>query len=100
MEEAAKAMRGKKFVMLSVSIDAEGEKAVRTFLEKTVRLEKPSFQILLDPEGKVSKQYGTFKVPETYVIDSAGRIRDKAEGIRDWSDSLFLHYFQLLARSN
>jgi peroxiredoxin len=84
--------------MLSVSIDSEGRKVIDPFFQKALKGRTPTFAVLLDPDGGVSKRYGTFKVPETYIIDRTGRILDKAMGIRDWSDSLLVHYFTLLLR--
>ena len=81
-------------VVLAVSIDSEGKKEIEKFFGKDL----PPFPVLLDPERKVAQQYGTFKVPETYIIDKQGRVRDKIQGIREWDDSLVIHYLQVLAK--
>lgn len=97
MDQANQKMKGKPFVMLAASIDTEGPQVIEDFFQKIFQGRKPSFAILLDQNKKVSERYGTFKVPETYIIDRTGRIRDKVEGIKEWDDSLILHYLELLS---
>ena len=87
-----------KVVMITVNIDDDGKKAVDKFYQGQLKGKIPSFPVLLDFQQVASKSYGTFKVPETFIIDKTGRIRDKVEGIRDWSDSMTLHYLQLLLK--
>jgi cytochrome c biogenesis protein CcmG/thiol:disulfide interchange protein DsbE len=38
-----------------------------------------------DPDQKVSAQYGSFKWPETYIIDRNGIVRRKFIGAVEWS---------------
>lgn len=75
------AMQGKPFQMLAVSIDEGGRDAVQEFFRK----EGVSLPALLDKEAKVASRYGTFRVPETYVIDPRGVIVKKVIGPMDWS---------------
>ncbi len=72
---------GKDFEILAVSVDEGGADAVGAFLSRT-RLTLP---VLLDPRHDVSSLYGTFKFPETYLIDRQGVVRYKVIGPRDWS---------------
>jgi thiol-disulfide isomerase/thioredoxin len=67
-----------RFVMVAVSAD-EGWPVVREFFLK----EPPSFQVALDKEGALAREYGTTKFPETYVIVD-GRIVGFIMGPRDW----------------
>jgi peroxiredoxin len=73
---------GKDFEMLAVSVDEGGAGAVAPFLQKN-RLNLPVF---FDPGGDVSRFYGTYKFPETYIVDRQGVVRYKAIGPRDWTD--------------
>ena len=92
MRHAYSKLKSKDFEMVAVSIDSEGFPAIKKFFGDQL----PEFQLLLDQSHKVSHEYGTFKVPETYIIDKTGKVRDRVEGIREWDDSLFLHYLELL----
>lgn len=44
------------------------------------------FPILIDPGSQIAKAYGITGVPETYIIDKAGILRQKYLGPRLWSD--------------
>lgn len=72
----------KDLEILAVSVDEGGPEAVRSFL-KTNKLALP---VLLDPGAAVSKSYGTYKFPETYILDRSGIVRYKVIGPADWSD--------------
>ena len=49
----------------------------RAFMDEMGGLPYPS---VLDPDGRWAVEWGTFGVPETFVIDTAGRIRAKRIG--------------------
>jgi cytochrome c biogenesis protein CcmG/thiol:disulfide interchange protein DsbE len=66
-------------VVLAVSIDSD-EKAYRAFLDRA----HVSFLTARDPENKISGDYGTIKVPETYIIDGKGKILRKLISNQDW----------------
>lgn len=86
------AMQGKPFQMLAVSIDEGGRDAVQEFFRK----EGVSLPALLDKEAKVASRYGTFRVPETYVIDPRGVIVKKVIGGMDWSSPEVVNALQQL----
>lgn len=41
--------------------------------------------ILLDPENRAAKAYGTTGVPETYIVDKNGILREAIIGAMDWN---------------
>ncbi len=49
-----------------------------------------------DPEANLSGQYGTFKYPETYIIDRNGKVVQKIIGPQNWTDPAYLNFFQSL----
>jgi len=75
-------LAGKDFEMLAVSVDEGGAEAVTPFMHRN-GLNVP---VLLDPDRSISAQYGTFKFPETYILDREGIVRYKVIGPRDWRD--------------
>lgn len=77
-----KSMSGKDFVMLAVSVDEGGAASVAAFLRKN----NVQLPVLLDPDHAVASSYGTFKFPETYVVDRGGIVRRKIIGAMDWRD--------------
>ena len=66
-------------VVLGISIDRD-ETRYRSFLART----RVSFLTAHDPENKINADYGTFKVPESYIIDNRGRVLRKIIGSQDW----------------
>jgi len=86
---------GNDFEILAVSIDARSRDAVLPFQKKFAL----TFPILFDPDGRVSRLYQTTGVPESFVIDRDGVIREKVIGPRTWDSGEMLAWFrQLLAR--
>ncbi len=75
-------LMGKDFELLAVSVDEGGAQAVASFLQQN-GLNVP---VLLDPEWSTAGRYGTFKFPETYILDREGIVRYKVIGPRDWQD--------------
>jgi peroxiredoxin len=69
------------FVMLAVSQDTKGRLVVAPYVEKNGY----HFKVLLDPENKVGEAYDVSGVPETFIIDRAGRIVAHHMGAFDWS---------------
>ena len=67
-------------VILAVSADENGKKAVSQFLQRTPY----SFPILLDSDSVVQNAYGVFRFPETFIIDRNGIVVKKIIGGHDW----------------
>ncbi|MBE7158556.1 MAG: TlpA family protein disulfide reductase [Rhodospirillales bacterium] len=44
-----------------------------------------SFLTVLDETGQAHSSFGTFRPPETYIIDKSGIIRRKYIGAQDWT---------------
>ena len=66
-------------VVLGISVDKD-EKLYRDFLAKA----RVSFLTARDPDNKINADYGTFKFPETYIIDSKGKVLRKIISNQDW----------------
>jgi peroxiredoxin len=87
-----RAMAGKDFQMLAVSIEKGGNETVRDFLGKR----GITLPVFFDSEGKVMRTYGVARVPETFIIDGQGIIRKKIIGPLDWSDKSVIGYLETL----
>lgn len=70
---------------VSVDVDANG---YSKFLQK----HNINLLTVRDPDQKSNTLYGTFKFPETYVIDREGRIRRKFIGAVNWNDPEIAQY--------
>jgi peroxiredoxin len=71
---------GRDLEILAVSVDEGGAAAVVPFMQKN----RFALPILLNPDQSVSRAYGTFKFPETYLVDREGVVRKKVIGAVDW----------------
>ena len=79
LSQFAAAYANKGVVVLGISVDKD-EKAYRAFLRKY----NPAF--LTAREFKIHEDYGTFMYPETYIIDSKGKVLQKFAEPADWMD--------------
>ena len=96
MEKLHQELKNEKFVILAVSIDESGARAVLPFMKK----HKLSFPALIDSAGTINSLYQTAGVPESFIIDKNGKIVEEVIGPRDWAAAGAVRYFQNLIRSN
>lgn len=82
-----------RIAVLTVSVDS-GWEAVNQF----TRAKGITFPVLLDTHQTIPNSYGTFKYPETYIIDPAGIVRDKIIGAYNWTAPEVMQYFDGLLR--
>ena len=69
----------KGVVVLGISVDKD-EKAYRNFIQRF----KPNF--LTAREFQIHEDYGTFMYPETYIINSKGKVLHKLAEPVEWMD--------------
>lgn len=79
LNEMAAELKGDGVVVLGISVDKD-KAAYERFLKK-VRL---NFETSRDPGADISADYGTFKYPETYVIDRNGKVLEKFINEQPW----------------
>jgi len=79
LDEMQRQLSAKGVVVVGVSVD-KNEKQYQDFLKRA----RVSFQTSRDPDASISAQYGTFKYPETYVINANGEVVAKYIGPKDW----------------
>jgi len=82
---------GDKVTVLAVSEDAD-DNAFKQF----IRDHNIDLLAVRDPRQTTNERYGTFKFPETYVIDKDGKIVRKFIGATDWTSPELLDYFNKL----
>ena len=72
-------------VVLGISID-RNENLYKKFVERF----HIAFPTARDPEAQISGNYGTFQIPETYLIDRTGHVVQKVISNQNWMDPEFL----------
>ncbi len=77
--------------VLAVSVDDDGDAYHKFLLDHKVDL-----LTVRDDAKKSSVLYGTFKYPETYIIDRQGTVRRKFIGPVDWNTTEIVEYLSRL----
>lgn len=80
-------LKDKGVTVLAVSVDVD-ETAYKKFLKD----HGVDLLAVRDPNQKSNTLYGTFKFPETYVIDRDGKVRRKFIGAIDWNQPEIVSY--------
>lgn len=94
--EMQRRMKARGVTVLAVSVDVD-EKAYRQF----VKDHNVNLLTVRDPSGKTNALFGTFKFPETYVIDRKGVIQRKFLGAVDWTEPEMIDFLgKLEVRKN
>jgi cytochrome c biogenesis protein CcmG/thiol:disulfide interchange protein DsbE len=78
-------------VVLGVSVDAN-EKLYRRFMDQF----KVSYATSRDPSWDIAASYGTFQLPESYVIDRSGKVVQKIIAAQNWADPQFVQSLKKL----
>jgi cytochrome c biogenesis protein CcmG, thiol:disulfide interchange protein DsbE len=84
-------MKDKGVEVLAVSVDAD-----QSAYDKFVKNYAVDLRTVRDPDQKSNNLYGTFKFPETYIIDRQGILRRKFIGPIDWGTPEIVDYLAKL----
>jgi thiol-disulfide isomerase/thioredoxin len=82
MERLYQELKDEDFIILAVSVDSSGAKAVAPF----VRNYQLTFPVLLDDKGKSRSLFKTTGIPESHIINKEGILVEKTIGPRDWDN--------------
>jgi cytochrome c biogenesis protein CcmG/thiol:disulfide interchange protein DsbE len=85
-------------VVLGINVDRK-EDAYRNMLNRF----QVTFQTVRDPEENINYRYGTYKIPESYIIDRNGKVLQKYAGLpevngewKPWTDPEIVNYVRSL----
>ena len=76
LNEFAKTLKNSGVVLLGVSVD-RNEQLYQNFVKRF----GVSYPQARDPEENLSYRYGTYKIPESYIIDRNGKVVRKYAGL-------------------
>jgi cytochrome c biogenesis protein CcmG, thiol:disulfide interchange protein DsbE len=93
LNEMSRELGPRGLVVLAVSSDKE-ESAYKQFLAKN----PVSFMTVLDPGKDVQTNYGTILIPESYLIDSKGKVLEKFVSSQAWASPLMIDHVQSLLK--
>jgi len=94
METLYQQFKEKDFVFLAISVDYEGRKPVKEFIEK----EHYTFPVLLDPKYETFDLYKVKGIPTTIIIDKDRKMIGRAVGPKNWKSSDVISLINLLLR--
>jgi len=89
--EMQKRLKAKGVTVLAVSMDVD-QNSYRQFLKD----HNVNLLTVRDPGQKSNSLYGTFKFPETYIIDRNGVMRRKFLGAVDWTSPEIMNFLSKL----
>ena len=82
LERLQQSLGDKDFTVLAVSV-MDSETGIARFLGG----HKPPFDVLLDAEGKIARNYRAMGVPVTYLLDREGRMLAGKTGPQAWDSA-------------
>jgi peroxiredoxin len=86
MERLYRRFKERGFVVVAVSVDAEGASVVGPFVQET----KLTYPVGLDPKMALANDYGVRALPSSFLVDRQGNVTALAIGPREW-DSRAAH---------
>ena len=95
LEKFATEMKSQGVTVLGVSVD-ENEQQLKQFVEHY----HLTYPVGRDPSAALANSYGTYKLPETYIIGRDGHVADKIIGATDWTDPRMITFVKSLANAN
>lgn len=95
LEKFAELMRNQGVEVIGISVDQDPS-ALQKFIDQF----HVTFTIGRDPNQELAHRYGTFKYPETYIVDRDGRVAEKIISAIDWQDPRIIAFVQDLAKPN
>jgi cytochrome c biogenesis protein CcmG, thiol:disulfide interchange protein DsbE len=85
-------------VVLGINVDRK-EDAYRSMLNRF----HVTFQTVRDPDENINYRYGTYKIPESYIINRNGKVLQKYAGLpevngewKPWTDPEIVNYVRSL----
>lgn len=79
-------------VTIGVAVDRDPERLAKFVKDQTI-----TFYVLQDPDAvKLREVYGSYKMPEAYLIDAQGRVDSVYLGAVDWSKGPVVDRIQAL----
>ncbi len=87
LNQLAKQTAPSGVVVLGVSID-KNQRLYEQFRQRFHLV----FQTYRDPDAEIPASYGTFKIPETYIINREGKVVRKVISNYDWADPEMIRF--------
>jgi len=90
-------MAGCDFVILAVSVDSGNQEKIIKKVQTYIDDNGFTFEVLIDNEMTVARDYGVTSVPTTFILDESGVIVEVSRGAEYWDDGVRLAQFRNLS---
>ena len=91
LEQFATEMRPQGVTVIGVSVD-ENESQLKQFIQRY----HLSYPVARDPSAALAHRYGTYKLPESYIIGRDGHVAEKIIGGTNWTDPRMITFVKSL----
>ena len=95
LDRLQRAYGGRGFVVLALSLDRTGRRAVEPFYRE---IGLNSLDMYFDPGGRAQRAFGISLFPTSVLIDARGRVVGRLEGPAEWmapeARALIRHYLR------
>jgi len=85
------------FVILAVSVDSGNQEKIVKKVQSYINDNGFTFEVLIDNEMTLARNYGVTSVPTTFILDEKGVIVEVSRGAEYWDDSARLAQFRNLS---
>ena len=85
------------FEILAVSVDSGNQEKIINKVQTYIDDNGFTFEVLIDNEMIVAKNYGVISVPTTFILDESGVIVEISRGAEYWDESARLTQFRNLS---
>lgn len=92
LEQFATEMKSQGVTVIGVSMDEDPQA-----LSKFIQYYHLSYPVVRDPSYRTAHRYGTYKLPETYIIGRDGRVAEKIISDINWTDPRMIAFIKSLA---
>ena len=80
-----------RIALLAVSLDTDKQQ-MDEFL-KNYKIKQDNIYVVWDPKYEVANKYGTYKLPESFIIGKERKLLKKIVGTMDWIAPEVLSWF-------
>ena len=91
LDQFSRTLGDEGVVVLGISVDEDGAAYQRVIQQTGL-----SFLTTRDPSAAIADQYGTYRYPESYIINAKGEVVQKVIGWTEWTDERMLSYIRSL----
>ncbi len=83
-------------VLLAISGDYE-EADIKSFV-KAFKVSDSNIYVMWDRDQAIAKKFGTFKLPESYLVGRKGELLRKVSGVENWASPEAIEFFDGLLK--